>query len=93
MKIEVPEIEEFHAWECVTLMKKFSSLNLVIKDERHMMALLHVLGRKFYGQTDNSILRVYNMLRIKMKCGYECWRLNKSIKQLVQSAIKKTIIE
>ena len=74
-------------------MKRFSSLNLVIKDESHMMALLNVLGREFYDQTDSSILRVYGMLKIKMKCGYECWRLNKTIKQLVQNAIKKTIIE
>ena len=40
--------EEFHAWECISLLRKRSTLDLVVKDEVHLMALLHFTGRKLY---------------------------------------------
>ena len=38
------------------------------------MALLNVVGRKLYYQTDSDFLSVFRKLKFKMKVGYECWR-------------------
>ena len=65
----------------------------MVKDENDMMALIHVLGRQVYNQTDSAFLSVYHKLKFKMKLGYECWKKDCELSWLVLAAIKKTIDE
>ena len=41
-------LPEFHAWEAISLMRRYSTLDFVIKDESDLMALIHVVGRRVY---------------------------------------------
>lgn len=84
---------EFYSWECVSLTRPNSTLDLVIKDQGHMMAFLNVLGRRLYRQTDDAFLQVFKKLRFKMKLGYECWRTRSCIKKVVLRAIRRTVRE
>lgn len=43
------KVKEFHAWECISLIRCFSTLDFVIKDEGHMAALFNYTWRKVYG--------------------------------------------
>ena len=74
-------------------MRRYSTLDFVVKDEANMMALLHVTGRQFYNQADSDFLRIFRMLKMKMKMGYECWHKGKDFKDLVLESIDKTIEE
>ena len=74
-------------------MRRYSTLDFVVKDEANMMALLHVTGRQFYNQADGDFLRIFRMLKMKMKMGYECWQKGKDFKVLVLDSIEKTIEE
>ena len=74
-------------------MKRYGTLDFVIKNEEHMMAFLHVTGRRFYDQVDGSFLRIFETLKMKMKLGYECWNQGKDFKHLILEAIKKSIDE
>ena len=87
-----PDIEH-HAWQCISFMRRYSTLDLRVKNENDMMALIHVLGRHVYKQTDSAFMGVYHKLRFKMKLGYECWKKNCELSKLVLGAIKKTIDE
>ena len=51
-----------------------NTLDLVIKDEGHMMAVLNILGRSIYAQQDSKFLKVFMKLKFKAKLSYECWR-------------------
>ena len=73
MEIEQSNIKEYHAWECVSLLRLYSTLDFTISDTTHLMAFLHVLGRRFYKQKDNKFLSVFAKLKFKMKLSYECW--------------------
>lgn len=47
-------MEEFHSWQCVSLISCLGqTLDLVVPDEGHMMALLNVLGRFIFQATDS----------------------------------------
>ena len=74
-------------------MRRYSTLDFVVKDEANMMALLHVTGRQFYNQADGDFLRIFRFLKMKMKMGYECWLQGKDFKQLVIDSINKSIEE
>jgi len=64
----------FYPWECVSLMRRFSTLDFIIKDDGHMMAFLNVIGRRVYQQTDSEFIKVFRKMKFKMKLSYECWR-------------------
>ena len=68
-------LSEFHSWECISLVASSGhTLDFVIKNEGHMMAILNILGRSVYGCYDSSYLKLYMQLKFKAKLGYECWR-------------------
>ena len=60
MEKRADKIEEFHSWECISLIgENGSTLDFVIKDEGHMMAVLNVLGKYIYQSADSKFLKVY----------------------------------
>ena len=85
--------EEFHTWECISLRRAFSTLDLVVKDDGDLMALLHYAGRTIFKQSDNEVLAIFRKLKFKMKLGYECWRQRLQLHDLVKQAITKTLEE
>ena len=91
---QASKFEEFHSWECISLvLASGHTLDFVVKDEGHMMALLNILGRSVYGCQDGSFLKLYMQLKFKAKLGYECWRKHKSLRSLVMQAILQSVKE
>lgn len=80
-------MQEFHAWECISLIRRYSSLDFIVKDEGHLAALFHCLWRHIYGQVDSDFMSVFSKLKFKMKLGFECWRQGIKLQQLVLNAI------
>ena len=64
-----------------------TTLDLVIKDMCNLMALLCVLGRIIFAQTDYAYMGIYTKLKFKMKLSYECWKKKTSLDRLVIDAI------
>ena len=87
-------LEEFHPWECISLVSRNGhTLDLVIKDEGHMMAVLNVLVRSIYAQQDSKFLKVFMRLKFKAKLSYECWRKQITLRQFLLQAIIKSVQE
>ena len=84
---------EHHAWQCISFIREFSTLDFVVPNENDMMALIHVMARIIYNFADNSFLGIYRRLKFKMKIGYECWKKNCELSELLMKAIKQTIDE
>ena len=84
--------KDFHVWQCVSLLRSYSTLDLVVNDEGHTMALLNFLGEHFYGQS-SSLMQVYYKMRFKMKLSYEQWRKRTTLSGLFYGAIEKTLDE
>lgn len=74
-------------------MRRYSTLDFVVKHEAHLMALLHCMGYHLYKQSDSSFMTVFRNLKFKMKLGYECWRQRSQLKDIVVQAIAKTLQE
>ena len=68
------KFDEFHSWECVSLLKAGWTVDFVIKNEEHMMAFLNVVGHEVYQQTDDAFMGIFLKLKVKAKLGYECWK-------------------
>lgn len=68
----------------------------MIKDETHMLHFFNFVWGQIHGQQqdeDSSHLKVFRLLKFKMKLGYECWRRECSLQDLVSQAIVQTIEE
>lgn len=88
------KLEEFHSWECISLVSTTGhTLDLVIKNEGHLMAVLNVLGRHIYAQQDSKFLKVFLERKFHAKLGYECWRKQITFRQCVLQAILKSVKE
>ena len=71
-----------------------NTLDFVIKDEESMMSLLVVISRLVYGiDRDTSYREIYSKLKFKMKLSYQCWQQKQDLRELVCSAIQKTLDE
>ena len=59
------------------------------------MNMLMVMSRIIHGDVcmDVDHRRLYTKLKFKMKLGYECWQRQIDLKDLVFTAIKKTLVE
>ena len=68
------ESDEFHAWQCFSLLRRYSTLDFQIKDELHAIAFFHVAWRAVYKVEDSEFMSVYRRLKFKMKLGYNCWK-------------------
>lgn len=68
------EDQVFHAWECVSLLRRNgTTFDLVVKDMGQLMALIHFVHRQVYQTGNSRELRLYKMLKFKMKLGFETW--------------------
>ena len=85
-------MQNFYQWNCVSLFRKYSTLDFVIPKDEELMALLHVGGR-FICKYQTEYLSLIRKLRFKMKLSYECWKRDCVLTQLVKGAILKTIEE
>ena len=68
------EVQEFHAWECISLLQRYSTLDFQIQNEENMTAFFHVVWRIVYKLKDSDFMDIFRKLKFKMKLGYECWR-------------------
>ena len=84
---------EFYPWECISLMRRYSSLDFVIQDEDNLAAFFNYVWYTIYQQDDSKFMTVFRLLKFKMKIGYECWKRNCKLEELIKSAISKTIEE
>jgi len=42
LESKYPDNKIFYAWECVSVMTKFATLDLVFKDNNSLMAFIHI---------------------------------------------------
>ena len=88
MEKKAEELDEFYSWECISFIAETGyTLDLVIKDERHMMAALNVFGRVIYGQPDSKFLKVFLERKFHAKLGFQCWHKQITFRQCVLQAI------
>ena len=71
--VDSEETTEFHAWQCISLLRCYSSLDFMIKEENHMTAFFQVAWAVIYAQQDSQFMSVFRKLKFKMKLGYFCW--------------------
>ena len=57
------------------------------------MAFLEVMGRRIYSQTDSKFLKVFRMMKLKMKLAYECWNQRLALQDIFSKAIEQTLEE
>ena len=86
-------MDQFYAWQCISLVRKFSTLDFVIPDEKHLSALFHFSWATLYNQTDSSFMQVFRQLKFKMKLAYECRVRKCGLNELIIDAISKTLDE
>ena len=69
-----------------------STIDFVIRDYKHMMALIHVLHqRKLMPKKNSNFMDKYRMAKFMMKLDYEAWSQSIEINSLVHIAILKTL--
>lgn len=84
----------FYAWECISLLKtNGTTLDLVVKNETDLMAALSVFLRLIYKQPDCSQMKVFQLLKLKMKLSYQCYRRKTVFSHLILKAINKSVNE
>ena len=85
----------FYAWECVSLvMNNNTTVDLVIKDNFHLMCLLHVLKHKIcFGKQKKELgcLSSFKFLKAKMKLSYQCRKQDIEMADLFYSAIYRSL--
>lgn len=76
-------------------MRRYSTLDFVIKDETHMFHFFnYVYGHIYHLQDEKSeYMRVFRWIKFKMKLGFECWRRQCKLQDLIKQAIMQTIDE
>lgn len=86
---------EFQAWECVSLIRNDgTTFDIVVKDNRNLMALLAVMSRKvMHPVADDSYIKLFIKLKFKMKLSYECWAQKTTLDKLVLQAIERSVAE
>ena len=84
--LRTQNLQNFYQWNCVSLFRKYSTLDFVIPKDEELMALLHVVGR-IICKYQTEYLSLIRKLKLKMKLSYECWKRNCVLTQLVKGAI------
>ena len=83
----------FYSWECVSFIRKNgTTLDLRIKDHKHLLALIHVVYKHVYEPRDTSFLTLFRILKCRMKIAYEAYMQRISIKDVLLRAIYKTLL-
>ena len=57
------------------------------------MALIHAVHKHVHKSKDAKFLKMYAMMKFKMKLAYESWIKRIKLSELIHRAIFKTIIE
>ena len=70
-----------------------STLDFVIADNDHLMALLCVLSKLIHKDEHGILIGLWIKLKFKMKVGYTCWKSGLVLKKQFRQAIRKTIEE
>lgn len=63
---------DFYAWQCISLVREFSTLDFIVRDEGHLQALFYYAWSNIYALTESKFMSVYRKLKFKMKLAYEC---------------------
>ena len=91
-KLEKESMRTFFSWECISIFRDSgTTLDLVIRDEKNMLALLHFLHLQVYTPENVQFMRMYKMMKFKMKIYFECWKRKTSVSELFMLAILRTV--
>ena len=88
--------EVFTPWTCISLVKHDeTTLDFRIDDPTPLMAFIHITYAKIRGldESQNQFMKVFQMLKFKMKLSYSCWREKKDMSDHVLKSIKDSIDE
>jgi len=86
-----PDDKIFYAWECVSVITKLASLDLVFKDNNSLMAFIHIAHFNSYSPKSAEFLYVYKLQNFKIKVSYEAWKHRCSINAHIRNAIALTL--
>ena len=84
----------YYSWETISIYREdYSTFDLVIKDYKAMMCLLHFLHKHLWKQDESRhhFMRSYKIMKLKMKVTYEAWRREIEIGTLLHYAILKSM--
>ena len=86
----------FTPWTCISLLKHDeTTLDLRIDDPTPLMAFIHITYSKIrdLDESQDQFMKVFQMLKFKMKLSYSCWREKKDMVDHVLKSIKDSIEE
>ena len=87
VKEELKDLE-FYNWQCVSLVRwGGTTLDLIIRDEEELMALINVIQQSIYKPEKQKRLRYWEHLRLKMKIGFESWTRHQTPKMRFLQAL------
>ena len=58
-----------------------------------LLALIHVIHRRIYDQEGEAFLRIYKILKFKMKLAYESWVRSLKLSELIHRAVFRTVVQ
>ena len=71
-----------------------TTVDLVVKDNYHLMCLLHVLQHRLKmkkGEEESGCLRRFKLLKIKMKLSYKCRKEKYEMSDLFYAALIRSL--
>ena len=62
---KISKVADHYPWECISIFREhfLSTIDLVVRDYRPLMALLHFLHQKLYNPYDSKFMWVYKRLK------------------------------
>ena len=91
LKNRYPDDKIFYAWECVSVVTKLASLDLVFKDNNSLMAFIHIAHYNVFKPKNAEFLYVYKLQKFRIKVGFEAWKCRCSIIAHIRNAIVLTL--
>ena len=82
-----------YPWQCLSIFRKdyFSTLDLVISDEKAILALLHMLHQRVFKPQNKNFMSAYKLDKFRMKLIYEAFSRKIELPTLIQYGVIKTL--
>ena len=91
---KLSEASLVYNWQYVSFVRRNNTtLDLIVRSETDMMTLINVVQQYLYHPAIQGRMRLYELLRMKMKIGYESMLRHLTPIGLFQQAIMLTLVD
>ena len=82
-----------YPWQCLSIFRKdyLSTLDLIISDEKAILALLHMLHQRVFQPQNKNFMSAYKLDKFRMKLIYEAFSRKIELPTLIQYGVIKTL--